>query len=117
MPLLGDRGAKKIILKKATEIAKEEVWVKISQVIFPEDLDYEDNEDEKQASYVFFSRAITEWNFNLADGSIAPITVENIKKVPAVDLVALENDMNIDKQLSEVKKKISSSTSQEEKIK
>lgn len=113
MPLLGDRGETKIILKTATKIAGEEVWVKISKAILAEDVEDLDEQepDAKKNTYRFLSHIITEWNLNLKDGSIAPITVENIKKLPAVDLANLQHEVNFDEQLSGVKKKNSSSTS------
>lgn len=116
MPLLGEKGKLKVVLETASRIADEEVWVEIQKIVLAEDVDNLDlgtasTEERTQHTYQFLAKSILDWNLFLKEGEKAPITVENLRKLPIDDLTDLQNKFEYEQQLSRVKKNNLSSTS------
>lgn len=117
MPNLTQRTKTKLTLPVSSKDFGEDCWIECYKSAQVADyIGLQTQIDALAASADLLARIITDWNFTDETGAKAPITAENIRKLPIEDLAFIGDALGLDedamkKRLSDAKKNSLSNTS------
>lgn len=96
MPILGNKTLKKVyLLSTKNAVEADKAYVEINTSINIDDIkDIQTyKEDELAQTAYILAQLIVSWNMTDANGTLAPITIENVRKLPLTDFTQLGEEI------------------------
>lgn len=101
MPVLSSNiDVKRIILKESSK-PNDEAWVDIvGQVLMEHVYDVDLGGDQQVVTVQVLSKTIKAWNFTNEEGTGLPITPENIKLLPLLDIAQISHESGLEQKFA-----------------